>query len=107
MKFFVFATLSLSLIVSSIKGSSETNTFFLSSEPLIRIGLITNASSVHITTGDTQLVAYAPDETPKMLAANRVTVSARAYRPPVVEQYIIEVKNIATSAEAAAIAERV
>ncbi len=106
MKFFVFATLSLSIIVTSIKGSSETNTFFLPSEPLIRIGLITNASSVNITTGDTQLVAYAPDESPRMLAANRVTVSARAYRPPVVEQYIIEVKNIATSAEAAAIAER-
>ncbi|HSI87694.1 MAG TPA: SpoIID/LytB domain-containing protein, partial [Pyrinomonadaceae bacterium] len=76
-------------------------------EPLIRIGLVTNAASVNITTDDTQLVAYSPEESPRMLAANRVTVAARMYRPPVLEQFILEIRNIANSVEAAAVAARV
>jgi hypothetical protein len=56
--------------------------FRLAEEPLIRIGLTTNAGVVTITTSDSQLVAYSPEEPQKYLATNRVTVSARAYRPP-------------------------
>ncbi len=81
--------------------------FKLESEPLIRIGLTTNAGSVSITTSDTQLVAFSPDEPQKYLATNRVTVSARAYRPPTFEQYIFEIHNILTATEANEIAKDV
>ena len=55
--------------------------YLLVNEPLIRIGLSTNASSASITTDDAQLVAYSPEEPNRFLATNRVSVSARAYRP--------------------------
>ena len=73
---------------------------FLVNEPLIRIGLSTNASSVTITTTDSSLVAVSPDEPSKMLSAVRVTVSARAYRPPEVENYRIEFQNLPTQLDA-------
>ncbi len=79
----------------------------LPAEPVIRIGLLTNTSSVTITTPDSQLVARSPEEPDRLLATNRVTVSARAYRPDVVDQYIFEIKDIATSAEANEIAAEV
>ncbi len=78
--------------------------FRLPNEPLIRIGLSTNAGSASITTSDSQLVAYSPEEPGKFLATNRVSVSARAYRPPEVENYRFEIQNIATAAEADEIA---
>jgi stage II sporulation protein D len=67
---------------------------------LIRIGLVTNARSVSITTSDSQLVAHSPGEPQRQLATNRISVSARAYRPPTYDQYIFEIQNIQTSAEA-------
>ncbi len=66
----------------------------LGPEPLIRIGLSTNASSVSITTGDSSLVAASPDEPAVLLGATKVTVSARAYRPPEVETFRIEFQNL-------------
>lgn len=74
--------------------------FFLGTEPLIRIGLSTNSSSVSITTDDSTLVAYSPDEQLRVLSANRVSVAARAYRPPVVDQFRFEVQGLPTVAEA-------
>jgi stage II sporulation protein D len=85
----------------------ERASFRLPAEPMIRVGLVTNASSVTVTTTDSQLVAYSPAEPERYLATNRVSVSARAYRPPVVEQYIFEIQNIATQAEANEIAAQV
>ncbi len=76
----------------------------LAGEPLVRIGLSTNSSSVAITTSDSSLVAFAPDEPSRMLAANRVTITARAYRPPEVEQFRIEIQNIPTQKDAENIA---
>ena len=81
--------------------------YLLPGEPLIRIGLSTNASSASITTDDAQLVAYSPEEPNRFLATNRVSVSARSYRPPEVENYRFEIQNIATSAEADEIAKDV
>ena len=78
--------------------------FKLPAEPLIRIGLVTNASSVSITTSDSQLVAASIDEQPRLLGTDRVTVSARAYRPPTYDQYIFEIQNIASANEANEIA---
>lgn len=89
-------------ILTFICGSNgnATGGYLLPGEPLIRIGLSTNAGSASITTGDSSLVAYSPDEPLKMLATNRVSVSARAYRPPEIDNYRFEIQNIQTSDEA-------
>lgn len=81
--------------------------FRLGAEPLIRIGLSTNSSSVSITTGDSSLVAYSPDEPLRMLASNRVSVAARSYRPPEVEQYRFEIQNLPTADEANNVAKEI
>ena len=78
----------------------DTEYFRLVSEPLIRIGLSTNSGSVTITTGDLSLVAVSPDEPSKMLATTRVTVSARAYRPPEIENFRIEFQNLPSQTDA-------
>lgn len=96
---FVFLAVTLT-ISSNIYAYDGGGYFMLPSEPLIRIGLSTNSSSVSITTGDSSLVAYSPEEPSRMLAANRVSVSARAYRPPEVENFRFEIQNIATAEEA-------
>src|SRR5215203_4383662 len=89
--------------VSSI-SAAETNLFYLASEPTVRIGLATNASSVSITTSDSSLVAVAPDEPNKMLATNKIFVAPRAYRPPVIEIYRFEIQNVESADEAANLA---
>lgn len=76
----------------------------LPTEPLIRIGLATNAPSVTITTTDSSLVASSPDEQSKLLAAARVTVSARAYHPPEIDDYRIEFQNLPSQTDAASLA---
>ena len=81
--------------------------YYLGAEPLVRIGLTTNASSVSITTADTQLVAYSLDEANRFLATNRVTVSARAYRPPEIENYRFEIQNLPSAAEADELAKNI
>ena len=85
----------------------EGELYRLSNEPLIRIGLSTNSNSVSIATSDTQLVAFSPEEQGKYLATNRVSVSARSYRPPEVENYRFEIQNVATADEANDIAKEV
>ncbi len=72
----------------------------LEREPVIRIGLATNAGAVSISTTDSSLVAVSPDEPQRFLDAAKVTVSARAYRPPEIEIYRFEIPNIAAQAEA-------
>ncbi len=86
---------------------AEPRVFRLAAEPNIRIGLATNARSVSITTTDAQLVAVSPEEPNKPLATNRVAVTARAYRPPVIENYRFEIPNIATREEAESLAKEV
>ena len=91
------------LLLFSFTGAyadGEYEYFRLTAEPLIRIGLSTNSSSVSITTGDSSLVAVSPDEPSKLLATTKVTVSARAYRPPEVENYRIEFQNLASQTDA-------
>ncbi len=100
----------LFLLIISFAGAShsfaanEPEYFRLAAEPLIRIGLATNAGSVSITTGDSSLVAVSPDEPSKLLATTRVTVSARAYRPPEIENYRIEFQNLPSQTDADAMA---
>ncbi|MEO7540220.1 MAG: SpoIID/LytB domain-containing protein, partial [Pyrinomonadaceae bacterium] len=84
----------------NIYADGEFELFELASEPMIRIGLSTNSGSVTITTSDTSLVAVSPDEPGRMLSTARVTVSARAYRPPEIENYRIEFQNLPSQADA-------
>ena len=72
----------------------------LPAEPMIRIGLATSASSVSITTADNSLIAYSPDEPTRLLATNRVSVTARAYRPEVVDEFRFEIQDLPTQSEA-------
>jgi stage II sporulation protein D len=88
------------LITIHTAFANEPVYYRLPSEPLIRIGLSTNAASVSITTADTQLVAFSPDEPGRYLATNRVSVSARAYQPPEIEEFRIEFQNLPTKADA-------
>ncbi len=78
--------------------------YSFAAEPSVRIGLSTNASGVTIATSDTSLVAVTADEPDKILAANRVTIAPRLYRPPVIEFYRFEIQNLETQADADEIA---
>ncbi len=104
----IFAVLAATFTLISNGLANDGNSFFLlPGEPLIRIGLSTNASSVSITTADSQLVVYSPEEPGRFLATNRVSVSARAYRPPEIENYRFEIQNVASAEEANDVAKEV
>ena len=92
------------VVTSRLLANTDYEYFKLAAEPMIRIGLSTNSGSVSITTADSSLVAVSPDEPGKLLATTRVTVSARAYRPPEIENYRIEFQNLPTQADANALA---
>jgi stage II sporulation protein D len=91
---------SLILAILFFSVAPGTTLFRLPVEPLVRIGLSTNASSVTISTSDESLVSFAPDETMKTLGTDRVTIAARVYRPPEVDQFRIEFQNFQTQGEA-------
>ena len=99
-----FILFSVPGIYADIEEARGYELFRLPSEPVIRVGLSTNSSSVSITTADPTLVAVSPDEPARMLETSKVTVSARAYRPPEVETYRIEFQNIASQSDAADLA---
>ena len=78
----IFLGILFTIGLSHLTTNGSGGVFFLGAEPLVRIGLTTNASSVSITTSDSQLVAYSLDEPNRYLATNRVSVSARAIGRP-------------------------
>lgn len=88
------------MMMAASAAAAEPRYFYLAQEPLVRIGLSTNSRAVTITTADSQLVSYSPDETAKFLATNRVAVSARSYSPPEIENYRFEIQNLANAAAA-------
>jgi len=100
--FILFTLVAIFFITQSIEA--ETGFFQLSNEPLIRIGLSTNSSYVSIATTDTQLISTSPDEANKFLATNKITVSARSYRPPEIEIYNFEIQNLESADQAASLA---
>jgi stage II sporulation protein D len=93
----IFSVILLFLLLTA---SSGTTLFRLPAEPLIRVGLSTNSSSVTIATDDSSLVSFAPEEAMKTLGANRITVTARVYHPPEVDEFRIEFQKYQTQAEA-------
>lgn len=90
----------LIVAVGAVSSFADPEYFRLSAEPMIRIGLSTNASSATITTNDSSLIAVSPDEPVKFLASNRVTVSARSYRPPEVEFFRVEFRDLPSQNDA-------
>lgn len=104
---FLFVALLAIVSTPAAFANPDIAYFTLAGEPLIRIGLSTNSSSVAITTGDTSLVALSPDEPLRNLGSTRVTVSARSYRPPAVENFRIEFQNLANQADAVELATEV
>lgn len=100
--FILFILITIFFTTQTIEA--ETGFFQLSNEPLIRIGLSTNSSYVSITTTDTQLISTSPDEASKFLATNKITVSARSYRPPEIEIYNFEIQNLESADAAASLA---
>lgn len=102
-----FNLLPLFLVLITNAFGNEPAYFRLAEEPTIRIGLATNVRSVSISTGDTQLTAASAGEVNKFLAVNKISVTARAYRPPEIEVYNLEIAGIATFAEAELIAKDV
>ncbi|MCW5959486.1 MAG: SpoIID/LytB domain-containing protein [Pyrinomonadaceae bacterium] len=103
----LFAFLIPLLFLSTNISAVDTSLFYLENEPVVRIGLSTNSRSVTITTSDTSLVAFSPDEPQKLLDTTKVAVSARSYRPPEVEFFNLSITNIETSADASELAEEV
>jgi stage II sporulation protein D len=95
----IFSFLLFAFFIPTI-SAYETEFLYMAGEPLVRIGLSTNARSVSITTTDAQLVAVSSDEPNKYLATTSVSVTARAYRPPEIEIYNFEIPNFETMAEA-------
>ncbi len=102
----LFLVLLLATFIPNI-SAFDLEYLYITGEPLVRIGLSTNARSVSITTSDAQLVAASPDEPNKFLATTSVSVTARAYRPPEIEIYNFEIPNIENQAEAESIAKDV
>lgn len=108
---FIFITALILLSVPGIYADRDKEQDYqlvrLPSEPVVRIGLSTNAGPVSITTADTSLVAISPDEPVKILETARVTVSARMYRPPEVEFFRIEFQNLPSQSTAGDLAKDV
>lgn len=86
--------------VYSFPNGEFFGTFKLASEPLVRIGLIQNASFVSITTSESTLVASLPGEPDRSLGSTNVRVSSSGYDAPGFEVYRIEIPNIETREKA-------
>lgn len=103
----LFALILITFLSSTNIFAFETGFYRLEKEPFVRIGLSTNARSVTITTNDSSLIAFSPDEPQRFLGTSRVAVSARSYRPPEVEYFNFEIPNIETADDAAELAKEV
>jgi stage II sporulation protein D len=97
---FIFIAFVIAALSFSTYPEGGIEYFNLPSEPVIRIGLTTNAGSVTITTTDSSLVAISPDEPNKTLDTNRISVSARTYRPPEIDNFRIEFQNLPSQVDA-------
>ncbi|MEP6924569.1 MAG: SpoIID/LytB domain-containing protein [Pyrinomonadaceae bacterium] len=102
--FRIFALVIVYLVFISSFFANPPALFRLETEPTIRIGLATSVRSVSISTTDAQLTSASADEPNKFLAVNKISVSARAYRPPEIEIYHLEIAGIQTREEAESIA---
>ena len=88
-------------------SAGESSTFFLGAEPVVRVGLETNARSVTVTTGDDTLTAATPGDPPRSIQSSRAVIEPRIYKPPVIEYYRLEIRDVDTQAEADRLAQDV
>ncbi|MCB1025659.1 MAG: SpoIID/LytB domain-containing protein, partial [Acidobacteria bacterium] len=93
--FIIVAILNLTSI-----SAVEPGLFRLEREPLVRIGLIQNASVVSIATNESSLVAAQPGEANRDLGTTSVRVSSSGYSPLPFEVYRIEIPNVETREKA-------
>lgn len=96
LRFFVVVSVLLHLVPTAVAGDFVS----FAAEPSVRIGLSTNARSVTITTTDPSLIAVSAGETDRLLGADRIVVSARAYRPPTLEFYRFEIAGLESMTDA-------
>ncbi len=90
----------LVLFIVILSFSTVSANYKFIEEPSIRVLLTSSAGSVSVSTADSQIVSVSPAEQPKILPVSKLTVSARAYRPPVFERFYFEIPNVATKEEA-------
>lgn len=88
-------------------SAGTSSTFFLGNEPVVRVGLSTNARSVTISTDDETLTASVPGDPPRTISSVRAVVEPRVYRPPVIEYYRIEIRDLGSQSEADQLAREV
>ena len=96
----IFIAFAVFASVLAIYPEGDIEYVKLPAEPTIRIGLTTNAGSVTITTTDSSLVAASPDEPNRILDTNHVSVSARTYHPPEIDDFRIEFQNLPSQSDA-------
>ncbi len=96
----LFAFFLLILINSTNVFAVESGFYLLDREPLVRIGLETDATSVLITTSDTSLVVVNDKTSSLSLGTTSLRIASRNYSPPQYEIYRFEIPNL-TSREAA------
>lgn len=90
----------ISNIVALGPGAPEPAVFQLEREPLVRIGLLTNTSSVLISSGGEPLYASLYGTPDTQLNTQSVRVSSSPYRPPVYELFRFELEEYQSRAEA-------
>jgi stage II sporulation protein D len=98
-KFLIFVVIILLFQTNSF-AKFESYFSALDREPLVRIGLETDATSVSITTSDTSLVLVNDKTSSLSLGTTSVRISSQNYNPPRYEIYRFEIPNL-TSNEAA------
>jgi len=100
--FLSFSSLILFFVSSSSANifETETKTFKLHSEPLVRIGLLTNSTAATISTKDSSLAVSIGNGNVRPIGTTSVRVSSKSYRVPSFEYYRFEIKGIETKGQA-------
>ena len=106
---FLITTVLFTLVANAVSHPVEPaiKTYKLEKEPLVRIGLLRNSSSVLISTRDSSLVAVSDLNSNQYLGTTSVRISARGYRTPVYVTYRFEIQDIKTREEAENLANKV
>ncbi|HUF03642.1 MAG TPA: SpoIID/LytB domain-containing protein [Aridibacter sp.] len=103
LSFFTSALVFLSLVVTALPFApyeAPSSPLQLEREPLVRIGLLTNTSSVVISTVGEPLAASLSGVPPAELNIKSVRVSSTPYRPPSYDLYTFEMEAYQSRAEA-------
>jgi stage II sporulation protein D len=78
---------------SVVAESGADDVFRLEQQPVIRVGLMTDARSVAIAGEDESLIASSPGEEVRTIESKQLIFESRNYRPPVIDFYRVEVRG--------------